>query len=43
MIWCPNYCTVLTGMFGRCEFYHIHEGDGDDNTLYRYWNDHLVK
>lgn len=45
MIGCPNYCTVIT----LNDHYHapikdswfIYIGDGDDNTLYKIWNDRI--
>ena len=41
IVFCPNFCTIsYTPRFCYSSFIFI--GDGDDNTVYKLWNEKVV-
>lgn len=42
IIWCPNHCDVISQGGKRLKAGWIrYVGDGDDNAIYKIWNDRV--
>lgn len=41
IIHCPNYCSVLGHTWTDRDYMIVHDGNEDDNVIYRKWNESL--